>query len=360
MYSISYVAARSIPLLIFAAGLLPVGCKGTSDPDDEFTAERRVMTASGRPEVEAGAPAEWFDEQLRIIEREIAAGELEAALYRAFAVREKNPTLIHRTRLDQLIRRANSAVLGLETVDAKFTVDSNPIEFGERIQVRVRMKNLGRRAIRIPKEVEGTSGSVFEIVLVRREWDTRSQVVTTTKRYRLPLSRDWEIPASGTAEQLLDLGMCGNDRGMNGFRVYHVRGKLRAARVEIGGLRRWDSVPVKGVFLRSFRPNWKHLADDPLKRVKQALEKQAPTHLLTATALLEGKDRQEAMDALVDELRGDRVIDWAIFGCLEYLARIGLGRDVNAWKAWWPRVREHYFDEEVGKRDSGPSFELDR
>ena len=156
----------------------------------------------------------------------------------------------------------------------------------------------------------------------------------------------------------MDLGICGNDKGLNGFRVYSIRGKLRAARVEIGGLRRWDSVPIKGVYLRAFRANWKHLADDPLKRVKQALDKQAPTHLLTATALLPQEDRREAVDVLVKDLRGDRVIDWAIFGCLEYLAQIGLGRDANAWKAWWPRVRDHYFDAGGEKVTSGPTFDV--
>ena len=112
--------------------------------------------------------------------------------------------------------------------------------------------------------------------------------------------------------------------------------------------------------MRSFRPNWKHLADDPLKRVGQALEKTAGTHLLTAVALLERDDKQAAVDLLVADLRGDRTIDWSIFAALEYLTRIGLGRDVNAWKAWWPRVRENYFGRERAPVKDGPAFEVGR
>ncbi|MHC4449756.1 MAG: hypothetical protein ACYS0E_06395 [Planctomycetota bacterium] len=347
-------------LLIFA------GCKskrpGSDDPLSGMTTQRRIMQGDprGTDTGEAGAPAEWFVEQLRIIEREIAAGELEPALRRAFSVREKNPPQLYRIQLEQLIRRANAAVLGLDSLEAEFVVDEEPIEFGKPIRVRVRFRNVGRRPVRIPRKIEGSSESLFEVELVRRAWNTRAQVVTSTERFRVLLDHDWEIPAAGTAEQVLELGMFGNDSGLNGFRVYAVRGKLRAARLEIGDLRRWDSVPIRAVYLRSFRPNWKHLADDPLQRVKQALEKQAPTHLLTAAALLDIKDRQAAVDALVADLRGDRTIDWAIFGSLEYLTRIGLGRDANAWKAWWPRVRETYFDEQAERSGSGPAFEVGR
>ena len=66
------------------------------------------------------------------------------------------------------------------------------------------------------------------------------------------------------------------------------------------------------------------------------------------------------MDALVGDLRGDRMMDWAIFAALEYLTRIGLGRDVNAWKAWWPRVREDYFEERAEAPGPGPAFEVGR
>jgi hypothetical protein len=64
----------------------------------------------------------------------------------------------------------------------------------------------------------------------------------------------------------------------------------------------------------------------------------------------------------VSKLRGDRTIDWAIFAALEYLTRIELGRDANAWKAWWPRVRDRYFQQDrvVAPESKGPTFEVGR
>ncbi len=325
-------------------------------PQDQLVLKRKTR---GGTSAAAKAPAAWFDEQLRIIDKEIAAGEFEAAIRRAFALRDKRPGALHRAQLDQLMQKANMSVLDLPTLEASFEAIDEPIEFGDPVRVRVRLHNLGRRPIMIPARLEGTSDSVFELVLVRREWDTRAQVVTSTRRFSLPLERDWEIPAGGTSEQILDLGPFGNDKGLNGFRVFAVRGRLRPARLDMGDLRRWDSIPISACYLRSFRSNWNHLADDPLRRVIQAVQKSASTHLLTAVALLPVADKRDAVDYLVGELRGDRVIDWAILASLEYLTRIELGRDTNAWRAWWPRVRDTYFDGETDMR-KGPAFEVGR
>ncbi|MEM8884206.1 MAG: hypothetical protein AAGD14_09070 [Planctomycetota bacterium] len=353
---------RILTLLLVALA----ACKSRKNDDNPLaglSTDRRVLNQapSSPGEAQALAPPEWFDEQLRIIEAEIAAGELEAALNRSFAVRKRRPGQLHRVQLEQLIRRANAAVLGLDTLEAVFLTDGEPLSFGQPLRVRVRMTNLGRKPIRILKELEGATPSLFEIELVRREWDTRAQTVTNKRIVRIPLEEEWEIPASGSVEQVMDLGMFGNDKGLNGFRVYAVRGKLRPSRLEIGTLRRWDSIGIAPVYVRSFRPNWEHLADEPLRRVQQAVEKQAATHLMTASALLAPEEKQAAVDLLIEELRGDRVIDWAILSSLEYLTRIELGRDMNAWKAWWPRVRETYFDALVEReRLPGPAFEVGR
>ena len=356
--------SRSV--LVFGVSLLLAlaACRSNKTPEDsvgKVSQDQLVLKRNRRSARRSGAlaPAAWFDEQLRIIEKEIAAGEYEAAIRRAYALRDKQPEALHRAQLEQLLQKANTSVLELPTLEGTFETVSDPIEFGEPIRVRVRLKNLGRRPIHIPVRLEGTSDSLFEIVLVRREWDTRAQVVTSSRSLRIPLEHDWEIPVGGTAEQVIDLGMFGNDKGLNGFRVFAVRGRMRPARLDMGDLRRWESIRISPCYLRSFRPNWKHLADDPLRRVKQAVEKSASTHLLTAVALLEPKDKQAAVDFLVEALRGDRVIDWAILASLEYLTRIELGRDTNAWRAWWPRVRETYFDGEADVR-KGPAFEVGR
>ena len=78
-------------------------------------------------------------------------------------------------------------------------------------------------------------------------------------------------------------------------------------------------------------------------------------HLLTATALVPYEQRREATDALVAALGRRGSLDWALFACLQYITGIELGRDVDAWRAWWPRVRETYFGPPAKKR-TGPAF----
>jgi hypothetical protein len=85
--------------------------------------------------------------------------------------------------------------------------------------------------------------------------------------------------------------------------------------------------------LRSFQPNYEHLAD-PVQRVRQALERNA-LHLLTAVALVppQGEGRP---DALVESLRGGRPMDLYAFACLDYLTNVDLSRDATRG-AWWSR-----------------------
>ena len=111
--------------------------------------------------------------------------------------------------------------------------------------------------------------------------------------------------------------------------------------------------------VRSFRPRYEQLTDDPIRRIRQSITLNAPVHLLTACALVPSKQRREAVDILVEEVRGDRRIDWAMFAGLQHLCATELGRDASAWKAWWPRVRETYFEEPKRRGSDVPTFDAD-
>jgi hypothetical protein len=181
--------------------------------------------------------------------------------------------------------------------------------------------------------------------------------VTLRQQVHHPLSHDLELPPGATTEIAFTIDEAGNDRPLEGFRAYVVGGQLRAPVVEVGGLRRHEGVRLRTGTLRSFRPNYEHLADDPLRRVGQAIERQAPTHMLTAAALVPRARRGEAVETLVGSLGGGGPMDFAAFAALEYLTGAGLGNDVDAWRAWWPRVREHFFDTPDGEGPGeGPRF----
>ena len=94
-----------------------------------------------------------------------------------------------------------------------------------------------------------------------------------------------------------------------------------------------------------------------MKRIGQAIGKNAPVHLLTAAALVPPDQRTRAVDVLVDRLQGGRRIDFAILASLIHICEVEFGRDPSAWKAWWPRVRDTYFAKRPPeKRSDDPVF----
>ncbi len=313
-------------------------------------------TATNEPRYFKTKPKEWFDEELRQLDQLVKDGVYEPALQRAYQALALRPGDEHKKALQGLIQRANTEVLRLDTLEASIGAEKDPMQFGEPVRVRVRLKNVSGKPIKIAGATRGSSGSLFSLDVTRRSYDTNAQVVAVRRRVYRHVPADVALEPDGETELVLDLGMLDNDQGLDGFRTYTVSGTLRPSVLEVGGLNRWDAIKITRATVRSFRPGFEHLADDPVKRIQQAVDKRAATHLLTATGLVEAGQRTAAVDALIEKLRGDRMIDTSIFGALQYLTEVQFNRDADAWKAWWPRVREKFYaDFKPGERDK-PAF----
>jgi hypothetical protein len=337
-----------LPLLCAALSACAASSAGDRTAPAQPLAEQVVLTpeATGpRYPTRPRKPPEWFQGVILAAEEDLMRGRVREALERVYAAQSQKPDRATRRRLADVVRRCNERVLQLETVRGAFVSEKEAIVFGEPVRLRVRFRNHGLKPVRIPARVEGTTGSVLVIDVVRREYDVRAQVVTTRSRLYRPLREDLELESGGVSEMVLEIGMHGNDRPLEGYRTYTVNGLLRPAVLEVDGLRRWDPVRLRSTTLHSFRARYEHLKDDPLARIRQAIEKNALVHLLTASALVAPAQRRDAVDTLVAALRGGRPVDWAIFAALQGLTEVELGRDPAAWRAWWPRVRETYFDE---------------
>jgi hypothetical protein len=347
--------------LLFFLALWAGACKGTA-PEEGGAAlpAERVVLESQRAGGAAppGKPEAWFDGEIEAAETARREGRLYAALERVLAARAENPGPGHAATLDELLAALHEEVLALPTLEGRVEAEREPIAFGEDLRVRIRLRNTGARRVRVPlvlgdrptrfdindpRPVDPSSRSVFVLEVARREVDVRAQVVTTTRRVYRPLPRELDLAPGAEAEMVFTIADVGNELPLDGFRVFTVGGHFRPVVLEVGGLRRWDRVPLAEGRLRSFRPNYEHLADDPVRRLGQAIEKGAPVHLLTASALVPWDRRREAVDLLVDALQGSRPMDYAMFGALHHLTDVELGRDAAAWKAWWPRVRAGYF-----------------
>jgi hypothetical protein len=348
--------------------LLAAACGSTPEP----VSQERVVIEQRKPKGAPKQPPEWFDREIAAAMEELRTGRLEEGLLRVYRAREEDPAGEDAADLDDLLRRFNQAVLDLPTLDASIGAEREPIVLGDPVRISVRLSNRGTRTVRIPvrakrppptlsamgpRPAPETSRALFVLDVVRTEYDVNARVVTSRKQVHHPLRRDLDLPPGAVTEIIFTLEGAGNERPLEGFRTYAVGGQLRAAVIEVGGLRRYEALEIRTGTVRSFRPNYEHLADDPVRRVAQAIERQAPTHLLTAAALVPRARRGEAVEALVGSLKGGGPMDFAAYAALAYLTNAGLGNDADAWRAWWPRVREHYFDVPDGEGPGeGPRF----
>ncbi|MHC4548141.1 MAG: hypothetical protein ACYTEZ_05125 [Planctomycetota bacterium] len=361
-----------MPGLLWLVGAL-AACRAPN-PEQGVSREQVAIPPPERSRGEPKQPPQWFEEQIAAAEQAQAQDRVREALERVLQAKTQDPGEEHLARLNELLGELHRAVLELDSLVGWVDGERDPIVFGRTVRVRIHLHNPTPRPIRVParpppvtvrpaRPVPGESAvvqsskSLFVLDVVRRDYDTRAQVVSTSRRLHRPLARDLDLPPGGTREIILDLGMAGNDRGLAGFRTFTVGGQLRAAIVEVGGMRRWDAIPLREGTLRSFRPGYEHLASDPVGRIAEAAAKRAYVHLLTATALVPHDRRRDAVDRLVGALGQLISLDWALFSCLQYLTGIELGRDADAWRAWWPRVRATYFAPPARKpRKDVPDF----
>jgi hypothetical protein len=354
-------------LLLFSF-LLGFAC---ASPEAPVSQGRVVLAPPKPPKGEPKQSPEWFDKEIAAALEDLRAGRLEQGIERVLKAKEQSPAGQEALDLDELMRRLNQAVLDLPMLVASVEAPRDPITFGDPVRITVRLENPGSRTVRIPVTVEAgrpspmdikarpqVSNTLFVLDVLRSEYDVNAHVVLTRTQLHYPLREDVELPPRATTEITFTIGGAGNERPLEGFRTYTVGGQLRAGRIEIGGLRRYEAIRLRPGMLRSFRPNWEHLANDPVGRIGQALERNAPLHLLTAAALVPRGSRKEAVDTLITSLKGGGPMDLAAFGALAYLTNVDLGNDADAWRGWWTRVKDRFFDEpeEEGAPGEGPRF----
>ncbi|MEE8104025.1 MAG: hypothetical protein V3T86_00665 [Planctomycetota bacterium] len=291
-------------------------------------------------------PPEWFDDKIARVRRLQSEEDLKGALDLIDVALAERPAPGHDQTLRSLRGGLLKAILDLLTMQIRVDPVEDPIRFGDAVRVRLEIKNVSGRDLFIPAQAKNLSRSLFRLEIIQQEFTIRADVVLRRRKVHVHLERDIVLEPGGVYEQVLTLEGAGNERPVEGFRTYTVRGTLRPVRYEVGGLPRFEAVRVRGTRMRSFARNFEHLADDPVARIGEAISKQAPQHVLTAAALVRPRDRQAATDSLIEALNGS-AMDSSIVASLQYLTGIQeFGRDAIAWKAWWPRVRGEFYGDE--------------
>lgn len=341
------------PVFVLLLAALAAGCK--SAPAESGPTRQKVVLENKAPEPRGKPkkPDEWFEKEIDLAIGERDQGRISDALKRVNHAKQQNPPNPYFAELNTLKHRLLEDVLELQTITATVEFDREPVSFGDALRVRVHLRNGSKRPVRIPATAEGASNSMFMLQVERRSYDIRANITLHKLMVMRPLSDDVALEPGAETERVLIVKpeRIGNDLPLDGFRTFTVGGHLRPTVLELGGLRRWEAIKLRAAVARSFRPNYEHLADDPVQRIGQAIEKNAPIHLITAAALVPRHQRRAAVDKLVDGLQGGRLLDWTMFASLQYLTGEKLGRDASAWRAWWPRVRETFFRVPAKEKD---------
>ncbi len=328
---------RTATLILFLLAACKSGPEGPSW--DSVVIHNPDSQPKGRPMEKP----EWFDEQIRLAREEAGQGRLYDAMVRIRKALKRRPADAHVQALRQVGGEINTKVLALPTLEIEIEPRADPVVFGEVIGLRLRLHNVSGRRLVIPARRRRTSDSTLVLDVRRTGYDIDAHVIVDRYRILHKLDKDIEIKPDDWYELDVDLPEARNNGPLEGFRFFRIEGRLRPVYMELGGLRRWESIPLGSAHVRAFRPNYEHLRDDPVERIQQAMDKNARVHLLTACALVAPADRQRAVDLLVGRLQGAGALDRTIFGCLEYLTEVNLGRDALAWRTWWARVRDTYF-----------------
>jgi hypothetical protein len=339
-------------LLLFA--LVCAACASPKEPDRE-----RVVTPRRGVGAEA-APSPRFENELAEIDRLRAEGDLKTAAERTERALRARPPEPYLGELRERKRALLEDSLALPTLQGEVVPERERLAFGDPVRVRVRLRNVSGRPARVPARWWLSSGAVFQFDIERRDLDVRGQRVLDRSRSYVPLGKDLELQPEGSFEQVVELPAAGNPANLDGIRLFVVGGSFRPPFVEVGGVRRLVAIPLRPATFSAFRPNFEHLLDDPLARLRQSIEKRSPSHVLTASALVPEAERRAAAEALVAGFGADVRLDLALCAALGHLTGVNLGPDPELWREWWGRAKDRWFEAAPGRPAPGtPAFPPD-
>ncbi len=344
-------------LILLAVALL--ACSSGQKKDEKPETKSVVIdTRKSRTDRPPKKPVAWFEEQVREIRAARREGNINSALVMIDHALRQNPQQNYVVLLRELKRDVLHDILEMKTIEGRIDSEKTPVVFGDPIRIRILLKNISGRRVEIPALRKKTSRSLFILDVVRQEFDIEAHVVLTRRIVHVPLERDLGLDAGESMEQIIEISGAGNEQPVRGFRTYTISGQLRPIRLEVDGLPRFEPVPLRSMRLRSFAQDYDKLVGKPLEHVVEALEKRKPVTLLTAAALVGPDEQQEMVDKLVEALGGQGRFDLAIVSALQYVTGVDLGRSRETWRAWWPGVRESFFEKPVERRDPDvPTFD---
>lgn len=221
----------------------------------------------------------------------------------------------------RIVYEARAGALRDYHVDARVVGPTGPVTQGDRILTRMILRNRSTERIEIDltSRLPGMPGwgsatptpglanevvgrSRFQVAIAYEEFALDGTVVSETSQRVFDLERSirlepgeefsWDVPLDS-----LEFG------GRTNYRTFEVEGTLHPAAIRVGGVPHPGPITFRGMKCPVMPVGWDHLADDPVRRIRQAVdEKASPVHVPLAAALVGDDRREEAVGWLLEVL----------------------------------------------------------
>jgi hypothetical protein len=222
----------------------------------------------------------------------------------------------------------------LRTEEELLRVEVRPerdyVLFGEPVDLRLRVRNVGREVVVLPPPARGAraddvaSPGAVTLDVVRTDRDIYASRMRRTWTQNFlwqgAASKGVRIAPGGVHEIAVQIPAEEVGDALVGMRVIEVGGTLRPARIEVGGQVRNVRLRVRPGRVVVLPAGYEPLVQDPLSSMGKAVDGVAPVHLLLAAEFVARTRGPEAVRILARALaEGDPSLRRAALGGLEIL-----------------------------------------
>jgi hypothetical protein len=211
-----------------------------------------------------------------------------------------------RSRVSALRTEARRKLLQTLYVDAIVRLDREDVPLGDPITGEVLLVNLSGKPVVLRDVARGAGGrSTLRVDVGYTEDWADGTFVRDRIVWAVAIGRDLTLPPGGREALPLDLDtLARRDGPGHPVRTYDVSATLFPAELLVDGEPVPGSLSFAQKRVRVFPRNYEHLKNDPLGRLKEAIDKRSPTHVVLAAALIAPKDREAGKERLLATLEG--------------------------------------------------------
>lgn len=241
----------------------------------------------------------------------------------------------------KLRRYCDMMILQTSLLEAKVVQERAAYAVGERVDLRLRLRNLHRQEVRIVFEPGPLSRPEAGRAIVQIEVrvpQERGDVTTVTAGDQLDLEAEIPIATGAQWERSFVLDTSVGREYAECFHVYVVHVWTIPDRIESGGIRMTRRIQFEPAVVKMVPSRYAPYLEDPLGAFLKAVESRTsrPQDVFVAALLLEGQDKEKGMARLVELMKGaERAMGRIWIGhLLGFMTDQKFGDDWRQWEKW--------------------------